>query len=99
VSDGQLTEKDRVEVEDSLKRLGKEWHFAGGTVRLGDEHTILVEVTGTLTTERTGWCTTCSTTSRTVSKCSSSVLSNAALSMSAFDFTRSDQVGSVTWLI
>jgi hypothetical protein len=54
VSDGQLTEKNRVEVEDSLKRLGKEWHFAGGTVRLGDEHTILVEVTGTLTTEQYG---------------------------------------------
>jgi hypothetical protein len=54
VTDGRLTEKDRTEVEESLKRLSKQRHFPGGIVRLEDEHTILVEVKGPLTTEQYG---------------------------------------------
>jgi hypothetical protein len=54
VTDGRLTEKDRAEVEDSLKRLSNEWRFNGGIVRLEDEHTILVEVKVPLTPEQYG---------------------------------------------
>jgi hypothetical protein len=52
VTDGRLIEKDRAEVEGSLKRLMKLWRLPIGTVQLEDEHTILVEVKGPLTLEQ-----------------------------------------------
>ena len=52
VTDGRLIEKDRAEVEGSLKRLMKLWRLPIGTVQLEDEHTILVEVKGPLTPEQ-----------------------------------------------
>ena len=52
VTDGRLIEKDRAEVEDSLRHLMKLWRLPIGTVQLEDEHTILVEVKGPLTPEQ-----------------------------------------------
>jgi hypothetical protein len=52
VTDGRLIEKDRAEVEGSLKRLMKLWRLPIGTVQLKDEHAILVEVKGPLTPEQ-----------------------------------------------
>ena len=52
VTDGRLIEKDRAEVEDSLRHLMKLWRLPIGTVQLKDEHAILVEVKGPLTPEQ-----------------------------------------------